>query len=764
MKKIFTNFKKISLGIFALVLFTSNANAITYTATQSGNWSSALTWGGAGSPGSTVGTVDNVVIPIGITVTLDMDVTVSSLVSYINVAGSLTSTTNSLTITQGALQGTGVMNMSYVEIGTLGSMTFSGTMTTERFVNSGASITVSGGIIINDSLILSSGSVAFSAGSTLTMNSNTNIKVNAGSMSVSGGVLSATSNYDVIYVGSSKTSGIETGISAGLRNVWINMTDSTQIVTMGSDITIAGTMYNTMGKVAIGTHTLKLMSDYIATGNGKMQGSATSRLMLELSTTTTTSVTLSSGSQFQYLEINLATSHNANFYGNFSVDTMDMKNGSAGFANASALTMASNGVFIWENGSFTLGTGSFVGTNSYSVIYKGSNKISAYETTGSGLHNVMVDMASAVNSVSVNSNLTIPGILDLNKGSLNLNSHKLYLTGSYSSTVNGAFQGNTSSSIFINNTTAAFGDTLNFATGVAQLDSLSINTIASTWVWLGTDLNINNLVLKSGRIMLTSGDLTIYSPGVITGYDSTKYVGTSGSGSLVMNVNIASPYVVFPVGTNLDYSPASLQMTAGTAGMMRVNTVNDMWSNGTNGTNLALTQSVVNRSWNIQATQTGTLNVNLQVEWKTSEEMNSFDRTHAFISHYNLTAWDASTIGAATLANGSYYQMTRTNLTSFGPFAVVDQNATTEINKVVNNNMMLELYPNPASNFAIVEFKNVDAKFVEVYNEIGDKVYSTEVTNKNTAHKIDISNLPAGVYYVKISTTTNPIIKKLIKS
>jgi hypothetical protein len=135
MKKIFTKFKKTSLGIFALVLFTGSVQATTYTATQSGNWSSALTWGGAGSPGNTVGTIDNVVIPLGVTVTMDMDVAVNSLASYISVAGSLTSTTNSLTITQGSLQGTGVMNLLYVEIGALGSMTFSGTITTNRFVN-----------------------------------------------------------------------------------------------------------------------------------------------------------------------------------------------------------------------------------------------------------------------------------------------------------------------------------------------------------------------------------------------------------------------------------------------------------------------------------------------------------------------------------------------------------------------------------------------------------------------------------------------------
>ncbi|HXU28612.1 MAG TPA: T9SS type A sorting domain-containing protein, partial [Bacteroidia bacterium] len=185
----------------------------------------------------------------------------------------------------------------------------------------------------------------------------------------------------------------------------------------------------------------------------------------------------------------------------------------------------------------------------------------------------------------------------------------------------------------------------------------------------------------------------------------------------------------------------------------------------TNGTNLALTQSVVNRTWFIQEPlQTGTLNTNLQVQWKAADEANNFDDAHAFISHYNNANWDASTITAATTAMGSYKQITRTNLTSFSPFAVVDQNAITGIDKVAATNVTLSLYPNPAANFVTIDFKNADAKSVEVYNEIGSKVYSMNVTDKNSAHKIDISNLPAGVYYVKVATATTPIIKKMIKS
>ena len=767
MKKTFTKIKKMSLGICALVLFASSMQAATtYTASISGNWSNAATWGGVGSPGNTVGIGDNVIIPLGVTVTMDMDVAVNgAAISYINVMGTLTSTTNSLTITSGALQGTGIMNMMYVEIGSLGSMMFSGTITAANFVNSGAIITVASNIIINDSLILNSGSLAFNVGSALTMNASSNIKVSAGSMSVNTGVLSATNLYNVVYTGASKTSGIETGISTGANNVWVNLTDSTQTVTMGSDVTVTGILHHTMGKLAIGAHTLKLMGDYVATTNGKLQASSTSRLMLEATSAISSAFTLASATQFQYLQVNVGTLVSANFTGGFTVDTLDLKNGTAGFVNTSTLTVAPSGVLIIENGTFAFGTASFNGTNSYSVIYKGINKVSAFEILGAGLHNVMLDLTSAANTVSINSNMTIAGALNMNNGSLNLNSHKLYLTGTYTSTANGTFQGNTASSIFINNTTVAFGDTLNFMAAQSTLDTLSINTMLSSWVALGTGLTVENLTMISGGVMLTNGDLTVNSNGTIMGYDSTKYISTGGAGSLVMNVNAAAPYVLFPVGTNSSYSPASLQIASGTAGMFHVNVQNGMLANGTSGINLALTQSVVNRTWYVvEPAQTGALSANMQVEWKASEEMNSFDRTHAFISHYTTSLWDANTIGAATTVAGSYHQMIRTNLASFSPFAVVDQNAVTGIDKIAVNNITLSIYPNPAVNFAVIDFKNTDAKSVEVYNEMGSKVYSADIADKNTLHKIDIAALPAGIYYVKVATTSSPIFKKLIKS
>src|SRR6478736_6289233 len=89
----------LTIGIF----FSVSAHA-AFTAVTSGNWSNPATWGGA-APTATVSN-ENIIIPSGITVTLDADITFSGLLSNFTVDGSLTSTTgNGITVTQGVLTG-----------------------------------------------------------------------------------------------------------------------------------------------------------------------------------------------------------------------------------------------------------------------------------------------------------------------------------------------------------------------------------------------------------------------------------------------------------------------------------------------------------------------------------------------------------------------------------------------------------------------------------------------------------------------------------
>jgi hypothetical protein len=65
------------LTVLLLIGVSYTTMATTYTAAISGNWSSSTTWGGT-APGFNISGADNVVVPVGIVVTLDGDLTVNN--------------------------------------------------------------------------------------------------------------------------------------------------------------------------------------------------------------------------------------------------------------------------------------------------------------------------------------------------------------------------------------------------------------------------------------------------------------------------------------------------------------------------------------------------------------------------------------------------------------------------------------------------------------------------------------------------------------
>jgi hypothetical protein len=73
------------------------------------------------------------------------------------------------------------------------------------------------------------------------------------------------------------------------------------------------------------------------------------------------------------------------------------------------------------------------------------------------------------------------------------------------------------------------------------------------------------------------------------------------------------------------------------------------------------------------------------------------------------------------------------------------------------------IIPNPTSGkFAILilgEASNLEA---EIYNSIGQKLFSFAITNTTT--NIDLENRSAGVYYVCIKNKQQKLIKKLVKN
>ncbi len=83
-------------------------------------------------------------------------------------------------------------------------------------------------------------------------------------------------------------------------------------------------------------------------------------------------------------------------------------------------------------------------------------------------------------------------------------------------------------------------------------------------------------------------------------------------------------------------------------------------------------------------------------------------------------------------------------------------NAVLSVNEVFATNF--KIYPNPASDYINIESKSVKVSSVDMYNVLGAKVLSSELTED----RVNVSNLVKGVYFMKINTLDGSLTKKVI--
>src|SRR5690242_16559719 len=118
----------LKLGFTFVLIATFSINQLrAFTAVTSGDWSNAATWGGV-APGANV-TGQDIIIPNGITVNLDMDVTFNGLINTFSCDGIMTSTTNNgLVMESGSFAGDGDIDIQRLEFDLLSTSTFTGTL------------------------------------------------------------------------------------------------------------------------------------------------------------------------------------------------------------------------------------------------------------------------------------------------------------------------------------------------------------------------------------------------------------------------------------------------------------------------------------------------------------------------------------------------------------------------------------------------------------------------------------------------------------
>lgn len=120
------------------------------------------------------------------------------------------------------------------------------------------------------------------------------------------------------------------------------------------------------------------------------------------------------------------------------------------------------------------------------------------------------------------------------------------------------------------------------------------------------------------------------------------------------------------------------------------------------------------------------------------------------------------------LLPGTKYYVRAYGITSAGisygnEVSFTTRSATTKSGKLEPDNPDMEkpafdFYPNPAT--TVIHFRNITEKTViTIYDSQGKVV----IINPAESYQLDISSVPNGVYYLKISDDKNTVIKKLIK-
>lgn len=266
----------------------------------------------------------------------------------------------------------------------------------------------------------------------------------------------------------------------------------------------------------------------------------------------------------------------------------------------------------------------------------------------------------------------------------------------------------------------------------------------------------------TGTLTLTNGHLTLGSNNLTLAAGSTGSTGshiiTNGSGSVIVSGLAASSTRTIPVGISASsYTPLMLTANAGhVTDNLSVRVQEHVLANGTSGSQL--TGFVVDRTWLISEGVPGGSNVNVTVQWNESEELGNFGRNESYVMQYAGGAWVA---GTETMANGTNpYTQTKTNVTSFSPFAV-----QTDPLPVVSP----VIFPNPVVDVlnVIVRTNAPEQMTISVYDMSGKllKIQYEGVGFGSTQLKVNVSGLSAGTYILKVSIPRDKefLVRKFLK-
>lgn len=356
-------------------------------------------------------------------------------------------------------------------------------------------------------------------------------------------------------------------------------------------------------------------------------------------------------------------------------------------------TLNNYGTWNWTGGSLQLGDPNPV-ANNYGTLNISTDADAALFYTGTftnrstGIINktgASNGETSFGNTAGLTGNFNNQGVININSGNLGI-----YYNGAESGTYNIAagaglrvdnFGLYYTGSTFTNNGTVTCpkgfifgGPSQQSLNGTGSMDNLEINN--SNGITLGGTQTISNqFKLTNGRALLGNNDLILGTAALLSGGSATSYVVTNGTGSLQRRVLNNNAVVPFPVGHNNSYMPANIQLTAvSTSDDFKVRVMPNIYAGynaGNNPRGNAITANVVNGTWLISELVASGSDATIKLQWNGTDEAPGFNRSTSRFGQYTSSAWILDT---ATAASGTGpYTLTKTGITSFGPFGIINQ-------------------------------------------------------------------------------------------
>ena len=672
MKKFLLNSKSFVIAFVIANLFfitTAAGQTNTWTGATDNDWNVATNW----SLGLVPIAAHDVVIPATLVPNIQ---SANATCNTLNISGTLTmlgNTDRSLTVSGnvtvnigGTLTGTGNGGHTLL-IG--GNVTNNGTFTDNATAidrvtfNGAANQTVSGaGTTMNFNLITVNNTGA--ANNNIVEVSSTNFAVPTNFLTLTAGIFKVSGSFtlsNTFFTPASYT------IAAG-AGLWLNNANATVIAQNGA-VTLNGSL-----RVSAGTYNVGTTNNSLIWGNNSvftMDGGAVNVAARFAPATATSTSVITFNMSGGTLTTSMGSSNPPNASGTIAsfdipatglTSSFTMSGGTIVMQKASSgvdYRMSTPGTVAITGGTVQFGNASTTGSPAFDIGAAAGalNSLPALTVNATGTP-----------SVIINTDASIKGDITVGTGtSLSTVTQLTTINGTVLQTISGA------------GTSTFSGLTINNTAGVALNKNATVNAA---------------LTLTNGLLSVATTDTLIIPNGNViggTGFSATKHIATlvntiTGARGFVRVSNIASNSVyLFPVGDGTNYLPATLTLSAATAmanNSFSVCAFNGITADGTpNGTPFSAAQKakVVDAVWTINYNGPGTPtqspgNTSLLLGWPSTLEGASFSTNPnplIGIAHFDGPLWGTAVGSGDNVANTA----TRTNVTTFSPFAVGTINA-----------------------------------------------------------------------------------------